>query len=205
MCKRNSLIDAIVMTLCMSLLIVQGCATARGGCPYCGYPSGLVTEGDTTTCARCGARYAVDIFGGVHPKTGPTNATQATPVGNSNPTSGTSMNSSDEPKTVTFTREQIIDLKKRGAIAQRVSCPLCGDPEKTDVSFGEGKLICSSCQAYAFMCPQCLEVTVAKIEGLTPNDVAKPCPVQCASCGETAIWLYSGKKTFSLRPRVLDE
>jgi len=51
------------MYLC---LLVSGCATASGGCPFCGYPPGVRLDGDQVTCQRCSGIYSVYLDGSVY-------------------------------------------------------------------------------------------------------------------------------------------
>jgi len=81
MSKR--MIGILVLSCVVFSLLFAGCAVPSGGCPYCGYPPGVVIDGDDVTCQRCGGGYRVYLDGSVRTNHRPTQQYQ-TPVPTNN-------------------------------------------------------------------------------------------------------------------------
>ena len=81
-------IRVAVVTLTIISFLLSGCLTTpAGGCPYCGYPPGVLIDGEVTHCARCSGSYRTYLFGSVNPLTPPTKQ-----FGNPVPTDNTQQN-----------------------------------------------------------------------------------------------------------------
>ena len=83
----SKITGCIVLAAVVITLFLNGCAVPSGGCPYCGYPPGVLLDGDVVRCPRCQGQYRVYLDGSVrviqrpsepHPAPAPTNNTGAT-------------------------------------------------------------------------------------------------------------------------------
>ena len=78
----------ITSAICiLAVILLNGCAVPSGGCPYCGYPPGVLMDGSVVNCSRCGGTYRAYLDGSVAPLNrpaqlpiypAPTNNTDAT-------------------------------------------------------------------------------------------------------------------------------
>jgi len=85
--KRKISNIAILATISVFVIIFSGCAVPSGGCPFCGYPPGIVLDGEKTTCARCLSVYRVYLDGSVGVESGPRRQYQYTvPTNNTDAT-----------------------------------------------------------------------------------------------------------------------